>query len=173
MDGKKEPDWTLIPASQRDIAHVRERCRKLVRRRAALSASVSALPVPGLDIVSDIRLFGLLIEDINREFGLTGEQIERLRPEFKLLAYEAAAGIGGMLIGKVVTRELLARMLARGGVKQVARQAGKLVPIAGQLMSAALSFVLFRQIGYQHVEACARVAQALLVAGANQAPPPY
>src|SRR5471032_2943623 len=102
MGGEKEADWTLIPASQRDLAQVRERCRKLVRRRAALSASVSALPVPGLDIVSDIRLFGLLIEDINREFGLTEQQIERLRPEFKLIAYAAAAGLGGMLIGKVV-----------------------------------------------------------------------
>ena len=166
MGGKKAQDWTLMPASQRDIEQVRSRCRRLVRRRAAFSASVSALPVPGLDIVSDIRLFGLLIEDINREFGLTEEQIERLRPEFKLIAYEAAAGIGGMLIGKVVTRELLTRMLRRSGVKQVARQAGKLVPIAGQLMSAALSFVLFRQIGYQHVDACAQVAQAVLVAGA-------
>lgn len=167
MAGTKEQEWTLIPASERDIDQLRERCRRLVRRRAALSAGVSALPVPGLDIVSDIRMFGLLIEDINHEFGLTEAQIERLRPEFKLIAYQAAAGIGGMLIGKVVTRELVAHMLKRTGVKAAARQAGKLVPVAGQLMSAALSFVLFRQIGYQHVEACAAVAQELLVAGAH------
>ncbi|WP_295994240.1 hypothetical protein [Rugamonas sp.] len=167
MGARQQQDWTLIPASARDIEQLRERCRRLVRRRAALSASVSALPVPGLDIVSDIRLFGLLIEDINREFGLTEAQIERLRPEFKLVAYQAAAGIGGMLIGKVVTRELVAHLLKRSGVKAAARQAGKLVPVAGQLMSAALGFLLFRQIGYQHVEACAAVAQELLVAGAH------
>lgn len=165
-----DPNWMLVPASARDIAAVRARCRQLVRRRALLSAGVAALPVPGLDVLSDLRLFAGLIEDINRAFGLSAPQIARLRPEFRLLAYEAAVGVGGMLVGKLVTRELLAQLLRRAGVKSVARQAGKLVPLAGQLVSASIGFYAFRQIGYQHVEACARVAQELVAAGVHQRP---
>jgi hypothetical protein len=47
----------LVPASQRDIAAVRERCRQLVRRRAMVSAGHGGGADSGLDMVSDLRLF--------------------------------------------------------------------------------------------------------------------
>ena len=169
MGSKNDTNWTLIPASQRDIDAVKERCRRLVRRRAMISAGVSAVPIPGVDVVSDLRLFALLIDDINQEFGLSAAQIDRLQPKFKLIAYEAAVGAGGMLIGKLITREVVTHLLKRTGMKSLARQAGKLVPVAGQLASAAIGFVVFRQIGYQHVDACAVVAKELLMAGAAPA----
>lgn len=168
MGLKSNTNWTLVPGTARDIDAVRERCRKLVRRRAMVSAGVAAVPIPGLDVVSDLRLFALLIDDINHEFGLSEEQIERLQPKFKLIAYEAAIGVGGMLVGKVVTREVVTQLLRRTGMKLAARQAGKMVPLAGQLAAAGIGFFAFRQIGYQHVEACAKVAAKLVTAGVAQ-----
>ncbi|HEV7816858.1 MAG TPA: hypothetical protein VGP06_17395 [Janthinobacterium sp.] len=170
MDTKQSPqaaDWILIPASQDDIEQVRQRCRRLVRRRAAWSAGVAAVPIPGVDVVSDLSLFARLIDDVNREFGLTPEQVEGLQPRFKLIVYEAAVGIGGMLVGKRITRELLFQLLKRSGIKVVAKQAARLVPLAGQLVSAGIGFAVFRQIGYQHVDACAALARELLAAGRN------
>ncbi|MGV7211084.1 hypothetical protein ACLB1G_24885 [Oxalobacteraceae bacterium A2-2] len=166
---KKDTVWTLVPASQAEIDAVRARCRDLVRKRALLSAGVAAVPIPGLDVVSDLRLFVELIEDINREFGLTEQQIERLHPRLRILAYQAAVGAGSVLIGKVVTRQLVWQLIRRSGVKMLTRQAGKLVPLAGQVASAALGYAAFRKIGDQHVEACAAVAGELLAAGAPQA----
>ena len=168
MGWKKDTNWTLVPGSERDIEAVRERCRKLVRRRAMVSAGVAAVPIPGLDVVSDLRLFALLIDDINHEFGLTAQQIERMQPKFRLIAYEAAIGIGGMLVGKLVTREVVLQLLRRSGLKTVARQATKFVPLAGQLASAGIGFVAFSRIGYQHVDACAKVAQELVAAGVGR-----
>lgn len=164
MSNGKPVDWTLMPANRADIEQVREHCRQLVRRQALLSAGVAAVPLPGLDVMSDLSLFATLINDINHQFGLTPEQVARLRPELKLLAYEAALGVGGLLVGKLVTRALVLRLLRHSGAKLLARQALRLVPLAGQLASAALSFVICRQIGYRHVDACAVVAQELLVA---------
>lgn len=155
-------DWALIPDSQQDIDQVRERCRRLVRRRAMISAGVSAVPIPGIDVMSDVGLFSLLINDINQAFGLTPEQIDRLQPKYKLIAYEAAVGVGGMLVGKLVTRELILILLKRSGIKLLAKQAARLVPLAGQVASAAIGFAVFRKIGYQHVDACAVVAKELL-----------
>lgn len=165
MGLKKDTNWTLVPGSERDLDAVRERCRQLVRRRAMVSAGVAAVPIPGLDIISDMRLFANLIEDINRHFGLSEEQIERMHPRFRMIAYQAAVGIGSMLVGKVVTREVVMHVLRRIGVKTAAKQAGKLVPLAGQLASAGIGFFAFRQIGYQHVEACVAVARELQLAG--------
>ncbi|MTV51418.1 hypothetical protein GM672_01595 [Massilia buxea] len=153
-----------MPASPGDILAVRERCRRMVRRRAVVSAGVSAVPIPGIDIVSDLKLFTQLIDDVNREFGLTPEQVEKLQPKYKLIAYQAAVSVGGALVGRLVTRDMVVKLLQRTGKKIVARQASKFVPLAGQVTSAAIGFFAFRQIGYQHVEACARVAQELLTA---------
>lgn len=172
MSLKQEPDWQLLPGSERDIAALRAHCRAMVRRRALLSAGLSALPIPGLDLLGDMRLFSLLIDDINQAFGLSAAQVARLRPRQRVLAYETALGVGGVLVGKLVTRELLLQLLRRTGAKSLARQAGKLVPVAGQLTAAALGFALFRQIGNQHVEACAAVARELLAAEAAASPSP-
>jgi uncharacterized protein (DUF697 family) len=165
MGLKKDTNWKLVPGTAGDIDVTRDRCRQLVRRRAMVSAGVAAVPIPGLDVISDMRLFASLIEDINQEFGLSEEQIERMHPKFRMIAYQAAVGLGSMLVGKVVTRELVMHLLRRAGLKTAARQATKFVPLAGQLASAGIGFFAFRQIGYQHVEACAKVAQELVTAG--------
>lgn len=164
MFEKKVTEWTLIPASETELEQVRARCRRLVQRRAAVSAGISAVPLPGLDVVSDIRLFAALIEDINREFGLTPEQVGRLQPKFKLMAYETAVAVGGTMVGKYITKEVVLQILKRAGAGMVARQATRFVPLAGQAAAAAIGFFAFRQIGYQHVEACAKVAQEVMLA---------
>ena len=157
-------DWALIPGNNKEIAQVRERCRRLVRKRATMAAGFSAVPVPGLDVVSDLSLFTRLVEEVNREFGLTPEQVERLQPKFRLIAYEAAVGMGGMLVGRLVTRELLFKVFKIVGVRIASKTAAKLVPIAGSVVSAAIGFAMFRHLGYQHVEACAKVADQLQAA---------
>jgi uncharacterized protein (DUF697 family) len=157
-------DWTLIPDNDADIEQTRDRCRRLVRRRATMAAGFSAVPLPGLDVVSDLSLFTRLVDEVNKEFGLSAEQIERLQPKFRLIAYEAAVGMGGMLVGRLVTRELLLRVFKKVGVKIAGKTVAKLVPIAGSVVSAAIGFTVFRQLGYQHVEACAKVANKLMAA---------
>jgi len=156
-------DWTLIPGNNDEIAKVRERCRRLVRKRATMAAGFSAVPLPGLDVVSDISLFVRLVDEVNVAFGLTPQQVERLQPKFRLMAYEAAVGMGGMLVGRLVTRELLMTLFKKVGVKIATKTAAKLVPIAGSVVSAAIGFAMFRQLGYQHVEACVKVADKLQV----------
>jgi uncharacterized protein (DUF697 family) len=156
-------DWTLIPDNPKDIEDMREKCRRLVRRRAAISAGVSAVPIPGVDVLSDLSLFKKLVDDVNQAFGLTPEQIDRLQPNHKLIAYKVAVGVGGVMVGKLVTRELLVQVFKRMGLKMMAKSATRFVPIAGQMAAAAIGFTMFRKLGYEHVEACAKVANELIV----------
>lgn len=162
MFAKKSSEWTLVPSSEKEISEVRDRCRRLVQRRAAVSAGISAVPLPGLDVVADLRLFATLIDDINREFGLTPEQVGRLQPQLKIRAYEAAVSVGGTMVGRYITREVILKLLQRSASKLVTKQVTRFVPLAGQAASAAIGFFAFRQIGYQHVDACASVARALM-----------
>jgi len=149
----------LLPLSNDDIDRVRERCRALVRKRAAISAGISAVPIPGVDMAADLASFASMVEDINRDFGLTPAQIDALQPHMRVATYQAMAALGGTLVGKLVTKELVLKLLQKSGAKLAAKSATKIVPLAGQIASAAIGFALFRRMGYQHVEACARVAQ--------------
>ncbi|MES2018780.1 MAG: hypothetical protein V4484_20000 [Pseudomonadota bacterium] len=157
-------EWTVLPASEQQIEATREHCRRMVRRRAVISAGVSAVPIPGVDVVSDLSLFKLLVDDVNAAFGLTEAQIDLLRPDHKLIAYKVAVGVGGVMVGRVVTRELLTLVFKRMGLKFMAKSSARFVPIAGQIASAAIGFTMFRKLGYEHVEACAKVAGELMVA---------
>ena len=159
-------EWTLLPGTEQQIEETRERCRRLVRRRAILSAGVSAVPIPGVDVVSDLSLFKKLVDDVNAAFGLTEQQIDQLQPQHKLIAYKVAVGVGGVMVGRMVTRELLMFVFKRVGMRIAAKSAGKFVPIAGQIVAAAIGFTMFRKLGYEHVEACAKVASELVGAGA-------
>ncbi|MEO7577097.1 MAG: hypothetical protein ABIT83_05745 [Massilia sp.] len=157
-------DWTVMESQAAHVDEARDRCRKLVRRRAVMAASVSAIPIPGVDLVSDVSLFVKLVDEVNQEFGLSAEQVERMQPKFKLIAYRAVVGVGAMLVGRLMTRELIIRVFRRAGVKIAAKTAAKIVPVAGQVVSAAIGFAMFRQLGYKHVEDCARVATEMMAA---------
>jgi uncharacterized protein (DUF697 family) len=162
QDGPVAAAVALLPMSDDELGRVRARARALVRKRAAISAGISAVPIPGVDMVADLTSFASMVEEINKDFGLTPAQIEAMQPHMRVMIYQAMAALGSTLVGKLVTKELVLKLLQKSGAKLAAKSATKVVPLAGQIASAAIGFALFRQMGYQHVEACARVAQEVM-----------
>jgi hypothetical protein len=81
-----------------------------------------------------------LLPEISEAFGLSPAQIERLAPERRIVVYKAVSAAGGLLVGKVVTRQLVLTLLKLVGVRLTTQQAAKFVPVAGQAVSAALTF---------------------------------
>ena len=159
----------LVPVTGPAIDAARERCREMVRQRALVSAGVAAVPLPGMDILSDLTTFTLLVEEVNKEFGLSQQQIERLHPRLRVIAYKAAASVGGMLVGKLVTRGVVARLFQRVAGRMAIKTTAKVIPVAGQIASAAIGYTLFKRMGSQHVEACVKVARELEMAGTTDA----
>jgi uncharacterized protein (DUF697 family) len=139
------------------------RCRQLVNKRALLAAGVAMVPVPGLDWLTDVGVLVKLLPDINRAFGLAPEQIERLAPERRVVVYKALSAGGGLLVGKVVTRELVLRVLKAVGVRLTTQQAAKYVPIAGQAVSAVLTYGALKYVCEQHIRQCIAVRRQLLL----------
>jgi uncharacterized protein (DUF697 family) len=154
-------DWVVIPSGEEDIEAVARRCRRLVTKRALLAAGVAAVPLPGLDWLTDIGVLVNLLPRINTEFGLSPEQIERLAPDRKLAVFKAVTVGGGMLVGRIVTRELIMATLRLVGVRLTAQQAVKFVPVAGQAVSAALTFSALKVVCEMHIRQCMAVARQL------------
>lgn len=142
---------------------IAKRCRQRVNQRALLAAGVAMVPVPGLDWLTDVGVLVKLLPDINHAFGLATEQIERLAPERKLVVYKAISTGGGLLVGKLVTRELVLQVLKVVGVRLTTQQAAKYIPIAGQVVSAALTYGALRYVCEQHIQQCIAVRRQLLL----------
>lgn len=103
-------------------------CRKMVSRKAMVSAGVALVPIPGLDVAADIALLTRLIT-----------QIEALSPDKRARAFKAIQWVGSSLIGSAVTRELVLMLLRKLGLRFSAKQVSRYVPLVGQAASAAHS----------------------------------
>jgi uncharacterized protein (DUF697 family) len=140
---------------------IARQCRKLVTQRAMFAAGVAMVPIPGLDWLTDVGVLVKLLPEINRAFGLTPEQIEQLAPDRKLVVYKTLSTGTGMLVGRIVTRELVIQVLKVVGVRLTTQQAAKFVPIAGQAVSAMLTFGALKYVCEQHIRQCQAVSRQL------------
>ena len=145
------------------VEAIAKRCRQRVHQRALLAAGVAMVPVPGLDWLTDVGVLVKLLPDINQAFGLAPGQIERLAPERRLLVYKAISAGSGLLVGKLVTRELVIKVLTMVGVRLSTQQAAKYLPIAGQAVSAALTYGALKFICEGHIQQCIAVRRQLLL----------
>ena len=128
----------VMPRNADDIAAAKARSRRRLTRTAAVASAASIIPLPGIDIAVDAAALIRLIPEINREFGLTPEQIEQLSPNKQLVIYKAIMAVGGAMIGKLITRELVIEALKAVGVRLTVKQAAKYVPLAGQAAHSRL-----------------------------------
>ncbi len=165
-------EWEVVPGvapgsrGESDLQAIAKRARRRVRRNALVAAGVSTLPIPGVDWLTDVGVLMRLLPQINADFGLSEAQIERLAPERRVVVYKAISAGGGMLVGKVVTKELVLRMIRMVGVRLTAQQAAKFVPLAGQAVSAVLTWSALVYLCEQHIQQCMAVVRQL------QLPPP-
>jgi uncharacterized protein (DUF697 family) len=150
-----------IPAAPDAIERTAQRCRRMVNKRALLAAGVAMVPLPGVDWITDIGVLIQLLPQINAAFGLTPQQVERLSPERKLVVYKVTTAAGGLLLGRLVTKEVVIQTLKAVGVRLSTQQAAKYVPIAGQALSAALTFSALKYVCEQHIRQCMEVSRLL------------
>ena len=158
---RTEPEWEVLPAAGTDLQSVAARCRKKVPKRALLAAGVAMVPVPGLDWATDLGILMRLLPQISAEFGLTPEQVERLAPDRRVVVYKVISATGGVLVGKIITRDLVLSLVKMVGVRLTTQQAAKYVPLAGQAVSAALTYSAMRYVCEQHIRQCMDVARQL------------
>ena len=152
------------PALAERVRH----CRRLLNRRALVAAAASAVPVPGLDWAVDAALLSKLVPEINAQFGLTPEQLDKLPAHKREQVQKAVGVIGSMLIGKFITRDIVLRVAKTVGVRMTAKQAARYVPLAGQAVSALMGYTAIRYLGAEHIKDCIRVVQSAQLA----LPPP-
>ena len=153
----------MLIRSHDDLEHAKMQARKLVSRRALISAAAAALPIPGADLSTDVALLLQILPKINALFGLTPEQVAQLTPEGKSLVLVGSANLSIGLLGKLITPARIVQLLTRlGATKLLGKYGARYVPILGTAVSSGLSYVVLRQVGNQHINECYEMAKKLL-----------
>jgi uncharacterized protein (DUF697 family) len=155
----------LLPRTVEELRVRRDECRSMVMKRAGLSAGATVIPIPGADIGADVALLLDLIPAINRRFGLTPEQIDRLDPQIRRITLLAISSVGSELIGKLVTRPLILQVLKRIGIRVTTKSVARFIPFLGQAIAATISFAAMRMVGNAHVDDCYEIARQALDQG--------
>src|SRR5690606_29027587 len=144
------------------LGKTRAECRQLISRRAPLSAAAAVVPVPGVDVGTDVAILTKVIPIINARFGLTASDVDALSPELKKLVVVGGTSMGLGLVGRVLSTDRIINILVRLGAKKLAGKYGaKYVPLIGSAISASISFVVLRKVGNQHIEECYEIARRL------------
>ncbi len=159
----------MHPSNLEELEKTRQHCQKLVSRRALVSAAAAVIPIPGVDVSTDVALLLQLIPTINERFGLSPKQIETLSPELKKIVVVGGANLGVGLLGKMITPQLIIQLLQRLGLKKLAgKYATKYVPLVGSVIASSISYAVLRKVGNQHIEECYSIAQQLLQASSTE-----
>lgn len=160
----------MLPRNLIELERVHKQCRSMVLTHAGLSAGAAAVPIPGLDLATDVALLTRLLPQINQAFGLTPEQIEGLDGERKKTIYCAITKVGNGLIGRFVTQEMAKHAVRKMALSMTTKTVAKYVPFAGSALSAGLSFSAMKLVGNRHVADCyGIVLETLLLQNADPA----
>ncbi|WP_422102606.1 hypothetical protein [Vreelandella sp.] len=148
--------------TREELDAIRKSCQAMVTKSAGFSAGTAIIPVPGLDIGSDVAILMRIIPKINSKFGLTPEQIESLDTENKLFVMTAISNTGSKLAGKYITRNVIMTLLGKMGVKVAAKGSTKFVPLIGSAVAGGISFTAMKYMGNSHIDDCYNIALAAL-----------
>lgn len=144
-----------------DLDALRGECRARVRRRALMASAVCLVPIPGVDLITDVAVLVNLLPEINARFGLTEAQVEHLSPARKALAYRLMVTAGGALARKLTTTALLTTVLRRAGMRLGFMEASRLLPIVGQGVAAVVAYLALTSLANKHIDECLNLAREL------------
>lgn len=150
---------------------LRRECRALARKRALLAAASSLVPLPGVDLLTDVALLTRVIERINAHFGLDEAQVGRLTAAHQAAIYRLMAATGGTLAARLTRPGLIVVILRAIGIRLTAMEAVRFVPVAGQIIAAGIGYWSFNTLAQRHIRHCEALQQAL--AADSHAPSPF
>ncbi|MEW8969793.1 MAG: hypothetical protein AB2411_04155 [Mesobacillus sp.] len=152
----------MIPATMSELERVKEECKSMVNKRATASAAAAVVPVPGLDVGADVTIMMELLPAINRKFGLSPEQIDQLDAASKAQILVIISSLGSKLVGKFITKEVVAILLKKISTRVAVKSVTKFIPFVGQAVSAGISFGAMKYLGNSHIDECYEVCKRVI-----------
>ncbi|WP_414056025.1 DUF697 domain-containing protein [Macrococcus equi] len=156
-----KPVVNQLPQNETDLIERRERAEKLIHNKSLMSSAAAVVPIPGLDVTTDMKLMTDIIEGINAEYGLSHKQVSGYTDEMKQKIVFSAAKTGSDFIGKKITAGVVTVLFKTLLRREVLKQS-KFVPVIGQAVSGSISYYMMKRLGKAHIDKCEKVARELM-----------
>ncbi|KAK0134121.1 Interferon-inducible GTPase 5 [Merluccius polli] len=144
-----------MPSLKRDvlILALPNVCRSVIHKKkevfssrimyyALLSAGATAIPVPGLSIAANVGILVSVLNTYVDGFGLDEKSLEKLSIDTKTPLPDLMEVMKCRLSGKVVTAELVVKMLSNYSAgASVLTATLSLIPIVGAIVGSPLSYI--------------------------------
>lgn len=153
------------PLTNTEIEQRAEEALDLVKSKARSSAIAAALPIPLLDVGTDMKLLNEITDDIEEIFGITHDEVSKYSDDMKTRAAVMVSSIGG----EYVARKTIGFAVNKIGKKQ--RKAGGsfgVIPIVTQGSTALISYFLMKKLGTDHIEKCVAYLKSKNLEGSMQ-----
>ncbi|MCK1976541.1 YcjF family protein [Jeotgalicoccus huakuii] len=151
--------------TKEEINNRAEEARELVRSKARYSALAAALPIPLLDVGTDMKMMNEINDNIEEIFGIEHEDITKYTDDMKTRAAVMASSV----VGEFVARKSIGFAVNKISKKQ-RKSNGQfgIIPIATQGTTALISYFLMKKLGDDHIEKCVSYLNAQIVDGSMQ-----
>ncbi|WP_411843937.1 hypothetical protein [Salinicoccus sp. HZC-1] len=140
---------SAYPLTQDQISEREKEARELVEKKARYSSIAAALPIPFLDIGTDMKLMNDITEEIEEVFELDHKQVSDMSDDMMNRAVVMATSMGSEFAGRQTTKFLVKRIFKNSGKKVFG-----LVPFIGQAVGAAISYRMMKKLGNDYVDKC-------------------
>jgi len=144
------------PFTDTELKEREKEARELVDKKAFYSSAAAAVPIPFLDIGTDMKLMNELTGDIEEIFDLDHKQVSRMTDDTRNRFAVMATSMGSEFVSTRVTKFLMKRL-----AKNSAKKRFRLLPIIGQGAGAFISYRMMKKLGYDHIEKCIRASKQM------------
>lgn len=134
-----------------DIKKKEAEARALVKKKARTSSIAAVLPIPFLDIGTDMKLMNSITDEIEEIFGINHKDVVETKDDMTMRAAVMATSMGSEFVAKKVTPFLFSKL-----VKSTKLRKFRVINIAGLLVGAAVSYILMQKLGDNHVDKCVK-----------------
>lgn len=152
----------MTTLNMHELDRIKDECKRLVNKRATISGIAAAIPLPAVEIGTDLAFMMELIHKINQKFGLTKEQINELDQDTKQLLMSLSISASTELTGRFMKKDVIGLYLKNNGMKRISKLSIKWVPLLGQLATASISYSTLRYLGNSHIEECYELSRRMI-----------
>lgn len=129
-----------------------QEARQLVKKKSLYSSVAAILPIPFLDIGTDMKLMRDMSTNVEEIFGLEHEEVNSSVDDQKERLLVMGTSFLSEFIGNRMVRFIGRRMVKRGFIF-------RLIPFFGKIISGVISYYVMRRLGNVHVERCVKISK--------------
>lgn len=153
------------PLTNTQIEERAAQAHELVKSKAGKSALAAALPIPFLDVGTDMKLLNEITGEIEEIFGISHDDVSGFTDDIKTRAAVMISSVGG---------EFVARKTIGYTVNKISKKNRKssgrfgVIPLVTQGSTALISYFLMKKLGDNHIDKCREYLESKNIDGSVQ-----